>query len=74
MERFRNRNQSFLDALLSMQMTSFLAGAVPGTLITVSTAALFLYGGKLVIDGELTAGSLIAVMAYHGRLLSPFRT
>ena len=51
-ERFRSRNQSFLDALLSMQMTSFLSGAVPGTLITLSTAALFLYGGKLVIDGD----------------------
>ncbi|MEO5922813.1 MAG: ABC transporter ATP-binding protein [Bryobacteraceae bacterium] len=72
-ERFRSRNQSFLDALLSMQMTSFLSGAVPGTLITLSTAALFLYGGKLVIDGELTTGSLVAVMAYHGRLLSPIQ-
>lgn len=72
-ERFRKRNQNFLDALLSMQMTSFLSGAVPGTLITLSTAALFLYGGKLVIDGELTPGSLIAVMAYHGRLLSPIQ-
>ena len=72
-ERFRTRNQSFLDALLSMQMTSFLSGAVPGTLITLSTAALFLYGGKLVVDGELTTGSLIAVMAYHARLLSPIQ-
>ena len=72
-ERFRKRNQSFLDALLSMQLTSFLSGAVPGTLITLSTAALFLYGGKLVIDNKLTTGSLIALMAYHGRLLSPIQ-
>ncbi len=70
-ERFRARNQGFLDALLSMQMTSFLSGAVPGTLITLSTAALFLYGGKLVIDGTLSTGALVAVMAYHARLLSP---
>jgi ATP-binding cassette subfamily B protein len=70
-ERFRSRNQSFLDALLSMQLTSFLSGAVPGTLITLCTAALFLYGGKLVIEGQLTTGSLVALMAYHARLLSP---
>src|SRR5579863_3079185 len=70
-ERFRARNQSFLDALLSMQLTSFLSGAVPGTLITLCTAALFLYGGKMVIDGHLTTGSLVALMAYHARLLSP---
>ncbi|HTS76965.1 MAG TPA: ABC transporter ATP-binding protein [Bryobacteraceae bacterium] len=70
-ERFRARNQSFLDALLSMQLTSFLSGAVPGTVLTVATAAIFLYGGKLVIDGALTTGSLVAIMAYHMRLLAP---
>lgn len=70
-ERFRSRNQSFLDALMRMQLTSFLSGAVPGTILTLSTAALFLYGGKLVIDGALTVGSLVAIMAYHLRLLSP---
>jgi len=70
-ERFRARNQSFLDALMRMQLTAFLSGAVPGTVLTLSTAAIFLYGGKLVIDGVLTTGSLVAIMAYHMRLLSP---
>ena len=70
-ERFRARNQSFLDALMSMQLTSFLAGAVPGTVLTLSTAVLFLYGGKLVIDGRITTGALVALMAYHMRLLAP---
>jgi len=70
-ERFRARNQSFLDALLRMQLTAFLSGAVPGTLLTLCTAVLFLYGGKLVIEGQLTTGGLVAVMAYHARLLSP---
>jgi ATP-binding cassette subfamily B protein len=70
-ERFRARNQSFLDALMRMQLTSFLSGAVPGTVLTLSTAAIFLYGGKLVIDGALTTGSLVALMSYHLRLLSP---
>lgn len=70
-ERFRERNQSFLDALMRMQLMSFLSGAVPGTILTLSTAAIFLYGGKLVIDGALTTGSLVALMSYHLRLLSP---
>jgi len=69
--RFRQRNRNFIDALLAMQRTSFLAGAVPGTVLTLTTAAIFLYGGKLVIDGRLTTGSLIALMAYHLRLFSP---
>jgi ATP-binding cassette subfamily B protein len=71
--RFRERNQTFLDALLKMQLTSFLSGAVPGTMLTFCTAGLFLYGGKLVIDGVLTTGSLVALMAYHARLLSPIQ-
>lgn len=71
--RFRRHNQSFLDALLRMQLTSFLSGAVPGTVITLCTSALFLYGGKLVIDGRLTTGSLVALMAYHTRLLAPIQ-
>jgi ATP-binding cassette subfamily B protein len=69
--RFRARNQNFLDALMSMQLMSFLSGAVPGTILSLSTAAIFLYGGKLVIDRQLTIGALVAVMSYHLRLLSP---
>jgi ATP-binding cassette subfamily B protein len=69
--RFRQRNGSFIQALLAMQRTSFLAGAVPGTVLTLTTSAIFLYGGKLVIEGRLTTGSLIALMAYHLRLLAP---
>ena len=69
--RFRQRNQSFVDALMRMQLTAFLSGAAPGTVITLSTAAIFLYGGKLVIDGALTTGALVALLAYHLRLLAP---
>ena len=54
-----------------MQIANFLAGAVPGVLLTVCTAALFLYGGSLVVEGRLSTGSLVAMMAYHARLLAP---
>ena len=69
--RFQRHNAGFIDALLVMQRTSFLAGALPGTVLTLTTSAIFLYGGKLVIDGRLTTGSLVALMAYHLRLLAP---
>jgi ATP-binding cassette, subfamily B, bacterial len=69
--RFQKKNQSFVDALLSMQLVSFFAGALPGTVLTLSTALVFLYGGKLVIDGVMTIGALVAFMAYHMRLLAP---
>jgi len=70
-DRFRDKNQGFVQAILSMQLVSFFASALPGTVLTLSTALVFLYGGKLVIDGVMTVGALVAFMAYHMRLLAP---
>jgi ATP-binding cassette, subfamily B, bacterial len=70
-ERFREYNSSFIRSLLSMQVLSFLASALPSTVLTLSTAIVFLYGGKLVIAHQLTVGGLVAFMAYHLKLLSP---
>jgi ATP-binding cassette, subfamily B, bacterial len=70
-ERFREYNSSFISSLLSMQVLSFLASAMPSTVLTLSTAIVFLYGGKLVIAQQLTIGGLVAFMAYHLKLLSP---
>ncbi len=69
--RFSTRNLAFVDTLLGLQMTSFLSGALPGTILTASTALVFLYGGKMIMDGRMTIGTLVAYMAYHLRLLSP---
>jgi ATP-binding cassette subfamily B protein len=71
--RFRQRNSAFVDTLLRLQMTSFFTGALPGTILTASTALVFLYGGKMIIDGKMTIGTLVAFMAYHVRLLSPIQ-
>ena len=70
-ENFRRHNDNFIQSLLSMQVLSFLASALPGTVLTLSTAVVFLYGGRLVINGHLTIGELVAFMAYHLKLLSP---
>ncbi len=72
--RFQRRNRGFIDALLKMQMTSYLAGAMPGTILTLSTAAVFLYGGQLVINNQMTVGALVAFLAYHLRLLAPVQS
>jgi ATP-binding cassette subfamily B protein len=72
--RFQGLNESFVRALLRMQWTSFFASAIPGALLTLSSAIVFLYGGWLVMHGELTLGALMAFLAYHGRLLSPVQS
>jgi ATP-binding cassette, subfamily B, bacterial len=70
-QRFGTQNRRFVATLLRLQLASFLSGGLPGTILTVSTALVFLYGGKMIIDGKMTIGTLIAFMAYHTRLLSP---
>lgn len=69
--RFRQRNSAFVSTLLKLQVASFLSGALPGAILTASTALVFLYGGRMIIDGRMTIGTLVAFMAYQLRLLSP---
>lgn len=71
--RFSTRNQRFIEALLSMQLASRLAVALPGTLLSIATAAVLLYGGKRVIDQDITVGVLVAFMAYYLRLTAPIQ-
>ena len=73
-ERFRTHNAAFVRALLSMQLTSYFAGALPTIVLTLSTAAVFLYGGQLVIERALTVGGLVAFLGYHLRLLTPVQS
>lgn len=70
-DAFRRRNAAFVDALMSMQLWSYLSGSVPGLLLSLGYAAVFIYGGHRVIDGSLTLGTFVAFMAYQMRVLQP---
>jgi len=71
--RFEQRNGAFVAAMLRMQLTSFMTGALPGTLLTASTSAVILYGGYMIIDGTMSIGTLVAFMTYQGRLFAPIQ-
>ncbi|MEM7417037.1 MAG: ABC transporter ATP-binding protein [Gemmatimonadota bacterium] len=70
-QRFHRRNNSFVDALLSMRLFTYWAGGLPGLILTAGGAAVFLVGGLRVIEGDLTLGTFVAFMAYQARLMSP---
>ncbi len=72
-DRFRNKNDSFIDALLSMRLFTYLAGGLPGLLLTTGTGIVFLYGGYRVINGATTLGTFVAFMAYQMRLMAPIQ-
>jgi ATP-binding cassette subfamily B protein len=69
--RFREKNASFVRALLSMQLLTYLSGGLPGLILALGTAAVFLVGGREVIAGRLTLGTFVAFMAYEMRLWPP---
>lgn len=70
-ERFREKNDRFVRALLDRQLTNYLASGIPAVLLSVSTLAVFLAGGYLVIRGSFTLGGFVAFTAYQARLLGP---
>ncbi len=69
--RFRKKNDAFIAALMAMRKLTYLSGGLPGLLIGMSSAVVFLYGGFRVIGGAITVGTLVAFAAYQMRLLSP---
>lgn len=72
-DRFRTRNSAFIGAMLRMQLASFMTGALPGTLLTLSTSAVILYGGAMIVGGQMSIGTLVAFMTYHMRLFAPIQ-
>ena len=71
--RFRDKNENFIRALMSMQVHTYLAGGLPGLILSASAAIVFLYGGYRVVMGTLTVGTFVAFTAYQMRLFSPIQ-
>jgi ATP-binding cassette subfamily B protein len=65
------------DKLLNLNLVASRLRAIYLPLInllaSMGTVAILLYGGRLVIDGQLTMGELVAFTAYVSQLLSPTR-
>jgi ATP-binding cassette subfamily B protein len=71
--RFRARNDSFVSSLMAMRSLTYLAGGLPGLILTLGSASVLLLGGMRVISGVITIGTLIAFVAYQVRLLGPIQ-
>jgi ATP-binding cassette subfamily B protein len=71
--RFRSKNDTFISALMSMQLLSYFSGGLPGLILSGSTVLVFLYGGYQVIQGTLSMGGFVAFLAYQLRLFPPIQ-
>ncbi len=69
--RFARLNDRFIDALMGMQRLTYLAGGLPGLIVSLGSSAVFLYGGVRVVEGTLTLGTFAAFIAYQSRVNAP---
>jgi ABC-type multidrug transport system fused ATPase/permease subunit len=72
-ERLEEKQSGVLRLLLRYQVLGAFSGSVPTLYSVVNTIVVFGYGGYLVIDGNLTIGSLVAFTIYQGRLFGPLQ-
>jgi ATP-binding cassette subfamily B protein len=59
-------NQRYVDSLLRYQVISSTGQALPAFFLSLSSVIVLLYGGHLVINGQMTLGALVAFSAYQG--------
>jgi ATP-binding cassette, subfamily B, bacterial len=71
--RLRERNDTFVAALMAMRRLTYLSGGLPGLMLGLGSAVVFLAGGWRVISGVITMGTLVAFVAYQMRLVSPIQ-
>jgi ATP-binding cassette, subfamily B, bacterial len=69
--RFRQLNDAFINTLMRMQRVTYFAGGLPGVLLALGSAVVFLYGGSRVVDGTMTLGTFGAFLAYQMRVFAP---
>jgi ATP-binding cassette subfamily B protein len=69
--RFAHLYDRFVEALMGMQRLTYLAGGLPGLIVSLGASVVFLYGGYRVVQGTLTLGTFAAFIAYQTRITAP---
>ena len=70
-QRWEEQLAGYVKATFSAQQVSNVAGQVAGLINKLVTVATLWFGARLVIEGQLTVGQLIAFNMLAGRVSSP---
>ncbi|MHA1537082.1 MAG: ABC transporter ATP-binding protein [Alphaproteobacteria bacterium] len=65
---------TYFVGLRRLQMFNLAAATLPSLLTLLGTVLVFLAGGWMVVEGELTLGTLVAFTAYVARASGPVHT
>ena len=74
-EKERFERESMESVELALRAKALKAGLSPAVdvIVAVGSAAVLWYGGRLVLQGTLTPGSLVVFLVYLAKLYSPIR-
>jgi len=73
LRRLSTLGEQFVHVVTRFEMLNYLGSTASTATTFVGGALTTLYGGYLVIQGEMTIGGLIAFSAYQSRAFSPFQ-
>jgi len=72
--RFAGLNRSYLNELRRTELFAQTAGGLPALFNGLAAAAVFLLGGRMILEGSLSLGALLAFSLYLGRAAGPANT
>ncbi|MDP3484432.1 MAG: ABC transporter ATP-binding protein [Methanobacteriaceae archaeon] len=70
-KRFKNQMDDYFDVSLNYTKTSSLNSSLASLIFAVPTVLLIIFGGYMVIDGNLSLGSFTAFISYVSLFFSP---
>jgi ABC-type multidrug transport system fused ATPase/permease subunit len=71
LERLSSANARLTAEVVGFQVLDSLSTGLPGLLLTLSLAWIYLLGGRLLATGAITLGTFVAFVLYQGRLFAP---
>jgi len=72
--RFLRENKGLIRKVIRFQIISSASSGLSALMITLSSAAVLWFGGRMMIAGQMTAGELMAFELFQIRLFGPVRS
>lgn len=73
LDRLARLGRDFVHTVTRYEMVGYVGSTTTGAASFLGGALVTVYGGYLVIDGQLSIGSLVAFTAYQSRALGPIQ-
>lgn len=72
-KRFIDKSEDAIGSILRYQVLTALLAGIPTLLFATAASLIFYFGGRLVFEGTMSIGGLVAFAAYQARLMGPLQ-